>query len=94
MGKNQQKPISTKININKCKWIEHTIRKPPSDITKAALEWKPQGTRNRGRLRTIWGRSVLNELKSEKKSWSELKALAAKRTRWRNFTRALCCTDE
>jgi hypothetical protein len=31
---------------------------------------------------------VLNELKPERKSWAEVKALEANRTRWRTFTRA------
>jgi hypothetical protein len=30
----------------------HTLRKPPSDISRAALEWNPQGTRKRGRPKT------------------------------------------
>jgi hypothetical protein len=33
-------------------------------------------------------------LKPEKKTWAEVKALAANRTRWRNFTRTLCSTEE
>jgi hypothetical protein len=68
-----------------------TLRKP-SDITKAQ-EWDTQGTR-KGRPRTIQRRTVLNELIPEKDSWAEVKALAANRTRWRTFTRALCFTEE
>jgi hypothetical protein len=38
-----------KKEMEKWKWIGHTLRKPSSDNTKAALEWNPQGTRKRGR---------------------------------------------
>jgi hypothetical protein len=51
-GKTKQKPISTEIQKRKWKWIGHTLRKPPSDITKAALEWNPQRMWKRGRPRT------------------------------------------
>jgi hypothetical protein len=81
MGKTKQKPISTEIQKRKWKRIGHTLRKPPSDISRAALEWNPQGTRKRGRPKTTWRQTVLNELKPEKKSWAEVKALAANRTR-------------
>jgi hypothetical protein len=90
----KQKPISTEIQKRKWKWIGHTLRKPPSDISRAALEWNPQGTRKRVRPKTTWRWTVLNKLKPEKKSWAEVKALAANRTRWRIFTRALCSTKE
>jgi hypothetical protein len=83
-----------KFKKRKRKWIGHTLRKPPSDISRAALEWNPQGTRKRERPRTRWRRTVLNELKPEKKSWAEVKALAANRTRWQIFTRTLCSTEE
>jgi hypothetical protein len=34
--KNKQNPISTE--IKKRKWMGHTLRKPPSAVTRAALE--------------------------------------------------------
>jgi hypothetical protein len=39
--KNNQKPISTEIQKRKWKWIGHTLRKPHSDISRAAMEWNP-----------------------------------------------------
>jgi hypothetical protein len=72
----------------------HTLRKSPRDVIKTTLEWNPQGTRKRGRPRTTWRWSVLNELKPEKVSWAEVKALAAKRIRWRTYSGALCSTEE
>jgi hypothetical protein len=92
--KTKQKPISTEIQKRKWKWIGHILTKPPSDISRAALEWNPQGTRKRERPRTRWRRTMLNVLKPEKKSWAEVKGLTANRTRWRIFTRALCSTEE
>jgi hypothetical protein len=55
------------------------------------MEWNPQGTRKRGRPRT-WQWTALNELNLQKKSWVEVKALAANRNRWKSFTWALCST--
>jgi hypothetical protein len=62
--------------------VGSTLREPPSDITKAALEWNPQDTRKTERPRTLWRRTALNELKPEKESWAEVNVLAANRTRW------------
>jgi hypothetical protein len=78
----------------KWKRIGHTLRKSPSDIKRAALEWNPQGTRKRGRPRTTWQQTVLNELKPDKKGWAEVKTLAANRTRWQTVTQVLCSTEE
>jgi hypothetical protein len=86
--------FNMKMDTKICFWNVKTLRKPPSDISRAALEWNPLGTRKRGRPRTRWRRTVLKELKPEKKRWAEVKALAANRTRWRIFTRALCSTKE
>jgi len=41
----KQKPIELEIRQRKWGWLGHTLRRPPGDITKAALEWNPQGTR-------------------------------------------------
>ena len=55
--------------------------------SKAALGWNPQGTRSRGRLRTTWRRTILEEIRQQGKIWNEVKALAGNRIRWRNFVR-------
>jgi hypothetical protein len=90
----KQKPISTEINKRKWKWIGYKLRKPPSDITRAALEWNPQGTKERWQPRTRWRWTLLNKLKPEKKNWAEVKALAANITMWQTFIRALCTAEE
>jgi hypothetical protein len=51
-GKPSRISYEQKLKKEKCKWIGHTLRKPPSDITKAALKRNPQVTRKRGRHRT------------------------------------------
>jgi hypothetical protein len=89
MGKTKQKVIPTEIKKRKWKWRGHT-----SNITRTALEWNPRETRKKGHPRTTWQWTVLNELKPEKKTWAEVKALAVNRTRWRTFTRAPCSTEE
>ena len=41
--KTKQQPINLTIRSRRWKWIEHTLRKTNSNITKQALEWNPQG---------------------------------------------------
>ena len=38
----KQKPIELEIRQRKEGWQGHTLRQPPGDIAKAALEWNPQ----------------------------------------------------
>jgi hypothetical protein len=64
------------------------------NIAKAALEWNPQGTRSRGRPRTTWRITILEEIRLQGKTWNEVKVLARNRVRWRNFVRALCSGEE
>jgi len=66
----------------------------PTTIAKAAIEWTPQGTRSRGRPRTTWRRTILEEIRYQGKTWNEVKAHARNRVRWRNFVRALCSLEE
>ena len=41
----KQRPIELEIRQRNWGWLGHTLRRPPGDVTKAALEWNPQGTR-------------------------------------------------
>jgi hypothetical protein len=59
--KSKKKPISAEILKRKWKWIGHTLRKPTSNNTRAALEWNPQGTRKRGHPKTRWRATVRDE---------------------------------
>ena len=45
----KQEPMVIQIRRRKWRWIGHTLRKEPSNITRQALEWNPQGKRKRGR---------------------------------------------
>jgi hypothetical protein len=58
-------------------------------IEKDALDWNPQGARSRGRPRKTWRRTIEEEIREMGKTWSEVRALANLRKRWRNFTGAL-----
>jgi hypothetical protein len=71
-------------------WLGHTLRRPPGEITKAALEWNLQGIRPR----TTWRRTILEEIRHQGKTWKEVKVLAKNRVRWRNFVRALYSLEE
>lgn len=77
-----QKPIEKEIMHRKYKWIGHTLRKQPEEIVYSALQWNPQGTRNRGRPKMTWRRCVNQE---SKKSFNELKFLASNRNMWKSF---------
>jgi hypothetical protein len=86
--------IELEIRQRKWGWLGHTLRQLPGDIAKAALEWNPQGTRSRGRPRTTWCRTILEEIRLQDKTWNEVKVLTRNRVRWRNFVRALCSREE
>ncbi len=75
-------------------WIGHTLRRPVDDIERTAFDWNPQGVRKRGRPKTTWKRTVVNEAREAAKEWTEVKALAQNRIRWRQFVDALCSLDE
>ena len=88
-----QKQIEEEIKERKWKWIGHTLRKDKS-IAKEALEWNPDGKRKVGRPATTWRKTVMDELKKEKKTFGEIKKLAQNRVRWRKFVVALCSKKE
>ena len=87
--KAEQREVEVEIKQRKWKWIGHTLRKTPEDITRVALEWNPQGNRKRGRPKTTWRRTVLEEAKRLNKTWSELKVECKNRVRWRELVAAL-----
>jgi hypothetical protein len=61
---------------------------PP--IEKDELDWNSQGARRRGRPRKTRRSTIEEEITEMGKTWSEVKALANQRKRWRSFTGALC----
>jgi len=78
----KQKPIQLEIRQRKWGWLGHTLRQPPGDIAKAALDWNPQGTRSRGRPQTTWRRTIFEEIRHQGKTWNKVKVLASNRVRW------------
>ena len=48
-----QPRIDLQIRKRKWGWLGHTLWKPTDDITRQALEWNPQGKRDRGRLKNM-----------------------------------------
>ncbi|XP_078663299.1 uncharacterized protein LOC144906655 [Branchiostoma floridae x Branchiostoma belcheri] len=85
-----QEPIEITIRRRKWRWIGHTLRKPPTSITRTALDWNPQGKRHRGRPRLSWRRGVKKDLERANTTWQETKKIATNRRRWRLLTEALC----
>jgi hypothetical protein len=75
------------LEIRKCRWIGHTLRKEDGEIPKAALLWSPQGNRKRVRPRNSWRRSVIKEVG---RSWNELRFLAADTQKWKGLIGNLC----
>ncbi|RUS72506.1 hypothetical protein EGW08_019734 [Elysia chlorotica] len=74
--------------------IGHTLRKPPTDITRQSLEWNPQGKRKVGRPKQTWRRSMEAEIRSAGRTWTELKSDAQNRVRWRGVALALCSSGD
>ena len=88
--------MNLQVRKRKFGWIGHTLRKDPSEIPYRALVYNPQGSRRRGRPRITWRRSTLLEVNNHNDSnlenlW-DLKEIAARHTRWRNFIDSLCST--
>ena len=80
------------IRQRKWRWLGHTLRKGPGDITQQALRWNPQGKRKRGRPRNTWRRELEKEMKELKLSWGEASAMAKDRTGWRSLVCSLSPT--
>ncbi|KAI8500287.1 hypothetical protein Bbelb_218530 [Branchiostoma belcheri] len=84
-----QEPTEITIRRRKWRWIGHTLQKPPTSITRTALDWNPQGQRHRGRPRLSWRRGVRKDLERANVTWQETKKIAMNRKRWRLLTEAL-----
>jgi len=73
------------LQIRKRKWrrLGHTLRKSSDHIARQALEWNPQGKRDRGRPKNTWRRTLLEEAKGVNKTWVEMKADAKNTVKWK-----------
>ena len=86
----EQEMIEVTIRRRKWKWIGHTLRKPIDNTTRQALEWNPQGKRNKGRPKKTWRRTVSEEHNAIGMTWDQIKRVAKNRVRWRKLVEALC----
>ncbi|XP_062597430.1 uncharacterized protein LOC134258854 [Saccostrea cucullata] len=80
-AKTNQDSNTKQIARRKWRWIGHTLRKPPGDITRDSLEWSPQGKRRVGRPRKTWRRSCEEEIRQCGHTWEKLKKAAQNRVR-------------
>ncbi|RUS70611.1 hypothetical protein EGW08_021624 [Elysia chlorotica] len=90
----EQTPIDIQIKKRKWGWIGHTLRKPPTDITRQSLEWNPQVKRKVGRPKQTWRISMEAEIRSAGRTWTELKRDDQSRVRWRCVALALCSSGD
>jgi len=88
--KTQQDQVKQTILRRKWKWIGHTLRKAPSNMTRQALSWNPQGKRKRGRPKNTWRRDLEAELRAVNTTWSKAVREAQDRPRWKAVVDGLC----
>ncbi|BFY99655.1 hypothetical protein BsWGS_02695 [Bradybaena similaris] len=79
----KQFPVEEEIRRRRWRWIGHTLRKPPNNITRQALKWNPQGKRKRGRPRNTWRRDLEADTTMMGYTWSQLERMAQDRGMWR-----------
>jgi hypothetical protein len=79
----QQKAIENQIKRGKWNWIGHKLRKEAGVIEKTALEWNHQGYGRRSRPRRTWRRTIEDEIRGTRRSWTEVKGIAGDRINWK-----------
>ncbi|XP_022789520.1 uncharacterized protein LOC111329176 [Stylophora pistillata] len=89
-ARTDQERIDIQIRRHKSGWIEHTLRKPNSYVTRHAL-MNPQGKRKQGRPRNSWRITVDKEAAKAGYTWNEIERLARDR-RWCEVSLDLCST--
>jgi len=78
-------PVTSFIKGQRIQWLGHIARRRENEIARAALEWKPQGKRPRGRPKRRWI-DVVEDLRIlGVKDWRET---AQDRDRWRSVVMA------
>ena len=83
--RSEMKEVKYVIKQRKWRWLGHTLRKGPDDITKQALRWNPQGRRRPGRPRKTWRRELEKEMKELGMNWSQSVTLAKDKKNWRGL---------
>ncbi|CAG9134162.1 unnamed protein product [Plutella xylostella] len=83
--------IDSEIRLKKWSWIGHTLRRSEDHPPKIALtKWAASGKRKRGRPKTTWRRTVVQEAAALGMSWHEVEGVAQDRSKWKSTLRALC----
>ena len=83
-------PVDKEILQRRWRCLGHTLRKPPSKITRQALAWNPHEKRKRGRPCNSWRRDLEADVKSTGKNWKELEKTAQDRVVWRQLVGGMC----
>ena len=81
--------IQITIERRRWRWIGHRLRKDQGSTPRVAVEWKPEGHRERGRPRMTWRRTVEAEATAMGHSWGTLRTVAQNRLRWSDIFAAL-----
>ena len=82
--------IVAEIKRRRLRWLGHVLRMDENRIPKIALRWTPPGKRKRGRPKTTWRRTVMDELKEGNITWGQAQHVARDRAEWKKITAALC----
>ena len=82
-------PVDKEIPQIRWRWLGHTLRQQPSNITRQALTWNPPGKMKRGRPCNSWGRDLEANVKSTEENWKELEKTAQDRVVWRQLVGGL-----
>ena len=78
--KTHQLDAGDEIRRRQCGWIDHTLRKPASNITRQVLTCNPQGKRKRRRPRNTRRRNFLTNTKRTGYSCKELEKRLGQKT--------------
>ena len=81
----RQLPAEEEIRKRRWGWIGHTLRKPPTSITRQALKWNPQGKRKRGRPKNTWRRDLEADTTKMGYTWNQIERMAQDRKLWRSL---------
>ncbi|KAJ9582881.1 hypothetical protein L9F63_022777, partial [Diploptera punctata] len=81
--KNNKENIVSFIKSKRLQWFGHTLRMPKGRLPNDILNWKPQGTRPRGRPKDRWEDDVIEDLREM--GIFDLKSTAQDRKKWRKL---------
>lgn len=87
------KPITAIVKKQRWTWVGHILRMIPSDPTRIALTWAPDGRRKRGRPKLTWRQMIIKERNIFGwQSWGTAREAALDRKGWNALLVASCAT--